>query len=537
MDMRVITLFLGSCLASNSALGSVLSASGSVKLPAKAVASGAQTSPSVVPPASTVKEAGTELVTAGKEVATEMADPDFHNTPAKEPEAAQDDINSIEKLVKVMQAFKAKKIEEYSKNIVALQARLEKAEADLGELKHNDPAALKKLAYWVKVKAAIDGEKQLLIAVRTMPERMRYPIEELKYGYQEATQTIKVLNDMNSNDKSREAVRGSLDAFVAQRNGAAPEKLEALLTDARTKILAYYDLMIDLHKDFERMLDGLWVISAKSFVNQKEEEINILQGYVQKSAAAAQSATPAVELTSSAAAVADGSLSDAKDFESRCRAIQEKEQDAAAKSLVAIDKYKNQIEKCRRQMRMVWKEDGKVVDKTELISQRKLDYEEALADEEQARRVKGKTDELIEAFVKVSNQRHESYRKDQGREDLEFSLHEARAALEEASSHITAIDPKKPTETESSRTGVTALLRESTLLRTQEYIQTNSLIGSVAVGISKHLSRFKDMVPVRAEFEMRMRAVGRIYPGVGAAMPIIRTVVNRFAPGMIESWA
>ncbi len=530
MKIKVVALCVGSCLMNSFAVGSTsVAAAGSLKLPAKPVAFGVEIAPSVVPEVA-VKTAGEALVTAGKEVGA-------LDLKAELPkgEAEPTDIQDVEQLARVMQAFKAKKVEEYSKNILALQARLDIAEDDLGKLKKNDSDALKKLAYWAKVKAAIDGEKQLLIAVRGMPERMRYPIEELKYGYEEATKTIKILNDMAAGDKGRDTMRSSLDAFVAQRNGATPEKLEALLTDARTKILAYYDVMIDLHKDFERMLDGLWVMSAKSFVNQKEEEMFVLQGYVHASQEAAEKAGPVVDLAVSGGA--NDSLSDRKDFEDRCKAIQEKEQDAAAKSLVAIDKYQRQIEKCRRQMKIVWKEDGKEVDKTELIAQRKIDYEEALADEEQSRKVKGKTDELIQAFVKVSNQRHESYRKDQGRLDLEFSLHEARAALEEAVSRINSIDPKKPTETESSRIGITALLRESTLLRTQEYVKTSSLFGSMAVGISKHLSRFKEMVPVRAEFEMRMRAVSRIYPGVGTILPVIRTLVNKFAPGMIESWA
>ncbi len=54
--------------------------------------------------------------------------------------------------------------------------------------------------------------------------------------------------------------------------------------------------------------------------------------------------------------------------------------------------------------------------------------------------------------------------------------------------------------------------------------------------ISKHLSLFKEMQPVRAEFEMRLRGISRMYPALTVSLPLIRVLVNRFAPGIITEW-
>lgn len=532
MKKRVVIACISSCLLSGYAVATP-SGSGAVVLGVKPMLSNATT------PANT-SASGNVAEVAATIMETSKHDPTKDTALFKAPDALvapSGEIKTVDDLAAVMQAFKKEKIAEIQRNLVALEKKLEEAEQVLSAMKNGDADALKKLAYWARVRAALDGERQVLLAIRTMPERMRSPVEVLQYGYDEAKNTITILQAMEPDangegSKSKDNVKISLDKFVKNRAKAPAADNEKNLREARDNLANYYDLVMDLYKDFGRMLDGLWLISANDFKKQKEEEINILQERITADqGTAAGEKTIVLEGDNSS-----GSLSGSAILDKRIAEMVQRKDDAVIQALDHVDRHKRRIEKCHRQMKSIWKEDGKVVDKTELIAQRKIDWQEALGDESEARKVKGNINDLIAAYVAVTNQRHESYSRDQGRTDLEYSLNEARESLGEVVARLRAID-EKDLAASATRVGINALLRESTMLRTQEYMQGSSIFGSVAVGLSKHLSRIKEITPLRAKLEMRLRAVSRIFPGIAATLPIVRVLVNKYAPGMIESWA
>ena len=258
------------------------------------------------------------------------------------------------------------------------------------------------------------------------------------------------------------------------------------------------------------MLDGLWLISGSAFQRQKEVEMD---------------AYTAVRSQQEDAPGGGQAGANGNEFKTFLAALKEKDKTLFEKT------YDPRVAKWQQQKRVIWEKQGNAIDREELIAQRMIDWENAKADEAAVRTLKGNTNTLIAQAVNNTDQCYKNYCKDQGRADLEKAIHEARRALEEVVDQLRAITDDN--KTDASRRGVRVLLREATLLRTTH---VGAFFGRVGSWFGKHLSLFKDITPLRSEFEMRLRAVGRVYPGVALVAPFVRVLANHYAPGLTDSW-
>ena len=437
-------------------------------------------------------------------------------------------IQNVEEMVVFMQAFKEKEIEEIQKTLAGLERMLYGVEKELAGLAPGaDPKSL--LVKWAKIKSAIEGERQVLAAVKGMPEQMAYPQEELGYGYEQAKKTIELLSDA-SKKITKESVGQSLKSYqeyaFKQVKDDGKDKKKKAITFGRDELALYYELAIGLYDDFLRMTDALWLTSAHAFVKQKTAEINNLQEQLKPELGIEGSLVP---------------------LQGAGGLISEKMKKRLEKELVDVKckekrmaECKGKIEKYRDQQKAIWQNDGAVVGKRELVEQRRADWNEAKAAENDARTAKGTgTDEWIKFAIEVTNEAWNALVKDQGRYDLEQVIVQARETLRTIVTSIRAID-ENDLETESTKRGMRILMHEAGLFNQTKYVNGslgNSFFNHLAAGLSKHIALFKEMKPISADFEMRLRAVSRMYPALAVALPTVRVLADKYAPGIVDVWA
>jgi len=437
-------------------------------------------------------------------------------TPTVKPSGT---ITTVEEMKQFMRAFKEAEIASIQNTLLGLEKMLYDTEKKLSDLKGLDPKSL--LVTWAKIRSALDGERQVLAAVKGMPEEMAFPEEELAYGYNQSKKTIELLNSKVDKD----SVVIALHDCQSHIKSTDKEKLKNAVTNGRDQLASYYELTISLYDDFVRMIDGLWLTSAHQFVKKKNEEIQSLKTVFESGS------TPAIKALTGAEALL-GSQKYKQRLEEECKTEEAKikKQEASA----------GKIEKYRTQQKAIWQNDGAVVGKRELIEQRKADWQAAQAAEKEARSAKGENDTWIEKAIAVTNEAWDAYIKDQGRYDLEQVINKARETLREIVVQIRAID-ENDLDTDASRVGIKMLLHEAGVFNQTKYIGEkalgNSFFTHVATGLSKHIALFKEMKPISSEFEMRLRAVGRMYPGIAIALPTVRWLANKYAPGIVDVWA
>jgi len=422
--------------------------------------------------------------------------------------------------------FKQGKQRAIEENIAKLKGALAELEKDLRDASQQPPqineALLEKLTRWAQLNAAVESEKAVLSALLSLSDNDEAARLELEAGRKEIDRVITLFQgeptgatpqEAQARDISKDAVVADVAKFAQMQRPAhyqpltdasSKEYSDALLK-ARDSLMAYYTVLVSVYKDFDHMLDGLWFIAAQSFTGRKSIEIQAL--------AAAAVGQP----------VAQNADDDAAFFSAWWQI--EPGRDALRA------KFEARQARALQQKQVVWEEINKIANREELIAQRKIDWENAKADEVEVRTLKGVNPDLIQQAMRITNQKYEAYCKDQGRVDLEKTIQEARRALEEVLDHLRNVTSEDATD--SSRRGAQVLLREGTLLRTGKY---RAFFGYVGSWLGKHLSLFKEMTTVRSDFELRLRAVGRAYPGVALATPFIRVLANHYAPGLTDSW-
>jgi hypothetical protein len=431
---------------------------------------------------------------------------------------------TVDDMRNFMRAFKDVEIEEIQKTLNGLEKMLYAIEKQLTDLKKDsDPKEL--LVQWAKIKSALDGERQVLAAVKAMPEAMAFPEEELGYGYDQAKKTIVLL----SSDKNvtKETVAQDLInyqnwAFKKIKDAEKDKKIEAI-KKGRDNLAAYYELAISLYDDFLRMIDGLWLVSGHAFVKQKVSEIENLKQKFEP-----ENGQVLIALEGVAGLVSEKLK---KRFEAELANEECKKKRNA--------EYVKKIEKYRSQQKAIWQNDGAVVGKRELIEQRMADWNEAKAAETDARAAKGVNDDWIKAAVAVTNESWDAVVKDQGRYDLEQVIHQARETLRTLVNSIRAID-ENDLETVTTKRGMRVLMHEAGLFNQTKRMNGslgNSFFNYVTVGLSKHIALFKEMKPISADFDMRLRAVTRMCPGVAVVLPTVRFLADKYAPGLVDVWA
>ncbi len=428
-----------------------------------------------------------------------------------------EEVTSDVGIQKEIREFKLQEIAAIQKTITTLENMLLQTEKELASAKGDSSPLLVK---WAKIKSALDGERQVIAAIKGMPEDMSDPVAELTYGYTQAQETIKLL----TKDKSviKEEVSRALEncqEYIKKKSPADKENRAKAFKDGRDQLAAYYELAVSLYDDFLRMLDGLWLVSAQGFVKQKNNEI------------------ACITKRETFKDYSDANLSSLVGYELRL-ALEMKVSALAAKRDSSADAV---IKKYRTQQSAIWQNGGAVVGKRELIEQRKADWQAAQEAEKEVRSVKGAVNErLIQSAVSVTNQAWEAYIKDQGRYDLEQVISQARELLRGIIIQIRAVDENE-LDAGPSQVGVRVLMHEAGIFNQAKYLGDKALGSSffshIATGLSKHISLFKEMKPVSSEFEMRLRAVARMYPGVAVALPTVRWLANKYAPGLIDVWA
>jgi hypothetical protein len=413
-----------------------------------------------------------------------------------------------------MKAFKAGKIIETKSTIQTLEGLLADAEETLRGA--SDLTNLAPLARWAKVQTALEGERKVLSAVQAMPEIMYYPVQELMYGYTQAQQTLTMLDRV---DREKLAtVLSKYRSHAAKDPRARSKETRDALKEARNQLALYYECVLALYDDFLQALDGLWLLSGHKLTQQCESNKAFLMGVEQAGKQFDQRAITLGELANSDMSTLKTTLA------------------AEADSEAFALKMQNRLKAYEKRAQVIWQGDGySAIGQRELIEQRQAELQEALDDAAEIRKKKGATDPDLQVAVNRVAAARTALEADQGRADLQQLLQSARAALQEVVTRIRAIDDETPDATAASRLGMQTLLKESFVFKHQKDLGSpfvNGLLGAV----SKHLSLFKEMQPVRAEFEMRLRGVLRMYPALAVSLPLIRVLANRFAPGVITEW-
>ncbi len=431
-------------------------------------------------------------------------------------------ITTVEAMAQYMQAFKTSEIALIKAHITALEEILKAAETELRAVPANDNN-LSQLAHWAKVQTALEGERKTLIAVQAMPEVMRYPVQELKYGYDQAEKTLTALRQMDRD--SLATVLSDYRARAAKDPSARDGATRNALKKARNQLALYYECVLSLYADFLQALDGLWLLSGHALSKQCEEN----KVYLMQSAAEAGSPQLLAD------ALEDGSLSllSAQPSMHTFRESLDNERKDSVSFGSKISIRRNAYEK---RQQIIWQGEGySAIGRRELIEQRAAELQEALDDAAEVRKSKtANEDKIRSAATRVSDAR-KALDVDQGRADLEELLRSSQDTLREVVKNIRAIDEETPTATEASRVGMQTLLKESFLFKHQKDLGS-PFVNGLFSRIGKHLSLFKEMQPVRAEFEMRLRGISRMYPAFGASLPLLRVLANRFAPGIITEW-
>lgn len=411
--------------------------------------------------------------------------------------------------------------------LAATEEKLKKSESStLAESLRQD------LILWAQLKAAIEGEEQVLAALSALADDAGPGLTaEVECGYTEAKRVKELFESMADGASggvaapgeasaavaptpTKEAVVSAIAAFTSQRGNPTDTAYLDALKNARDRLVGYYRVVIELYKDFDHMLDGLWLVSGFAFQRQKDKDLN----------AHAKAAAP-IEASGAGADQPSAEVDRILEFLQALKSHSDKGND------LFQELYAKRPAQWQQQKLVIWEKQGTVVDREELIAQRKIDWENAKVDEAAVRQLKGQIDGLIAGAVHITDQRYKDYCKDQGRADLEKSIHEARRALEEVVDQLRAITDDN--KSDASRRGVRVLLREATLLRTTH---VGAFFGRVGSWFGKHLSLFKEITPLRSEFEMRLRAVSRVYPGVALVAPFVRVLANHYAPGLTDSW-
>ena len=431
-------------------------------------------------------------------------------------------ITTVEAMAEYMRNFKTSEIALIKANITTLEGLLKEAEDALRAVPANDNN-LSQLAHWAKVQTALEGERKALIAVQAMPEVMRYPVQELKYGYDQAEKTLTALTKINRDNLA--TVLSDYRARAAKDPSARDKATRDALKKARNQLALYYECVLSLYADFLQALDGLWLLSGHALSKQCEEN----KVYLMQSAAGAGLLQP----------LANGSVHGALSLLSAQPSMHtfRESLDTERKD---SESFGNKITTRRKayenRQQIIWQGEGySAVGRRELIEQRAAELQEALDDAAEVRKSKTATEDKIRSAAKRVSDARKALDVDQGRADLEELLRSSQDTLREVVKNIRAIDEETPTATEASRVGMQTLLKESFLFKHQKDLGS-PFVNGLFSRIGKHLSLFKEMQPVRAEFEMRLRGISRMYPAFGASLPLLRVLANRFAPGIITEW-
>jgi|GEM_PF-1905469 len=431
-------------------------------------------------------------------------------------------ITTVDAMAEYMRNFKTSEIALIKVNITTLEGLLKQAEDQLRAVPAHENN-LSQLAHWAKVQTALEGERKTLIAVQAMPELMRYPVQELKYGYDQAEKTLTALGKMNREQLA--TILSTYRACAAKDPSARNDATRDALKEARNQLALYYECVLSLYADFLQALDGLWLFSGHALSKQCEEN----KVYLMHSAGQAGSPQP----------LADGQGAGVPQLlsaEPSMHTFRESFDTVRQHSEAFGSKISTRLKAYEKRQQIIWQGEGySAVGRRELIEQRAAELQEALDDAAEVRKSKiASQDQIRTAAARVSDAR-KALDVDQGRADLEELLRSSQDTLQEVVKNIRAIDEETPTATEASRVGMQTLLKESFLFKHQKDLGS-PFVNGLFSRIGKHLSLFKEMQPVRAEFEMRLRGISRMYPAFGASLPLLRVLANRFAPGIITEW-
>jgi len=438
-------------------------------------------------------------------------------------------IETMEEMAQFMRKFKQDEIVSIERNVRALEKLLDAADQKLEAAAGDKTKLMQNLVYKAKVAAALADERMVLSAVRAMQERMVRPADILSAGYKTSKETIDLLHKV-----SRDAVAQKLEILLAARRqvlrdkGASQSAYAEALSQARDALANYYGLIMNLYGYFQQMLEGLWHASAGMFVRQKESSITEMENALKEMAKAALASRDAIiDLTPAETGAVEEMLveKDAR-VAAIASAIKGQEQQEAALRL----KYEARIKKYRQQKTGIWQDGGQVIGKQELIAQRKIDWQDAQADERDARVAKGNVESLIQTYVSYTSQMADMYEKDQGRLDLEAVLRSGRSTLEEVITRIRGIDESAPDQTDASVLGVKTLFQEAALFKTHEYTKSQ-FMSTMATGIGKQLAFLKEMKPLVTYVQACFSTIVKMCPEFEAVVPCVQVVMNRLMPG------
>jgi len=431
-------------------------------------------------------------------------------------------ITTVEAMAGYMRNFKTSEIALIKANITTLEGLLKAAEDALRAVPANDNN-LSQLAHWAKVQTALEGERKALIAVQAMPEVMRYPVQELKYGYDQAEKTLTALTKIDRDTLA--TVLSDYRARAAKDPSARDKATRDALKKARNQLALYYECVLSLYADFLQALDGLWLLSGHALSKQCEEN----KVYLMQSAAGAGLLQPLADVSVHGALSLLSAQPSMHTFRESLDTERKDSESFGNKITTRRKAYENR-------QQIIWQGEGySAVGRRELIEQRAAELQEALDDAAEVRKSKTATEDKIRSAAKWVSDARKALDVDQGRADLEELLRSSQDTLREVVKNIRAIDEETPTATEASRVGMQTLLKESFLFKHQKDLGS-PFVNGLFSRIGKHLSLFKEMQPVRAEFEMRLRGISRMYPAFGASLPLLRVLANRFAPGIITEW-
>jgi len=438
-------------------------------------------------------------------------------------------INTLADMGVAMRKIKKERMSEIEKGIAALVQHLEATDREIARMASETTiqgGVTQKLVYRAQVQAAIESERLVLDVIRGLPEEMRYPVEELKICLDEAQNTQGKMSELNK-AKTREALQHLVEtrrSFMRNPQGARSQYEEAIAS-ARDRIVTWYSALSQMNRDFLSLLDGLWMLSARAFVQLKNEQIDALKE--QTNNTTADSSLP-VRLDDSQG----GSMSlSNKDFYSkRAQAMVEACQQDQTRRDKVVNTYTERIKRYQQQKAAVWEEEGKIVAKARLVAERKADFEYAQKDEQEARSFKGKQDELIAHYQTMTTAAWEQHKIAQGRHDLEVLLREAQDTLDATLEQIKAINEKEFDTSDVSREGLAALLREDATFTAEKFV--GNYFMKLGPKLAQHIRTFKEIKPLANEFERCVRGICALSPELGLFIPCVNMLADRYLPGI-----
>lgn len=378
----------------------------------------------------------------------------------------------------LVRAFKKERAVAIMQNIANLRAKREAAEAGLREKvkkTEDEPEAyLGALAHWAKINAALQEEEEVLAFVEALPDNIQD--DEIKLAIKQTDSMQAVYGSID-----KDYVRVKSDAWQAQGGkGASANGLTVseTLKGARDAMAAYYEVVGNLYRDANQMIEGLWLVAAADFEAGKDAQI------------AEQLTTPGEELS-----------------------------------------------RLRTQRAAIWQGvgDKRILGKRELVEQRKADLDRAVASQKEARKQKGDTNDAIAAASEKISACRAAYEQDRGRLATQEMLLKAHEDLRIVIGQIRDIDENTPEQTEKSRIGLKVLKREAALVATPDTMGGGSkVIMRVASVLGKRIGAIKEIEPVRSEFELRMKHLEELFPQIKLALAGVRLVGNVVAPGLLK---